>query len=72
MAPFIRETDIRAFDNGDNPVRTSAITVSSIQICIIWYFRAQKCTAMATAFYNCYTYNSMWKYYLSYSNYTTW
>jgi hypothetical protein len=35
MTPFIRETDIRAFDNGDNPVHTSAITVSSVQICII-------------------------------------
>jgi hypothetical protein len=27
---------------------------------------------MATGFYNCYIYNSMWKYYLSYSNYITW
>jgi len=56
---YRRETDTRAFDNGDNPIHTSAITVSSVQTCIIWFFRAQKWTAMATAFYNCYTYNSI-------------
>jgi len=59
MALYIREADTRAFNNGDNPVHTSAITVSSVQTCIIRFFRAQKCTAMATAFCNCYTYNSM-------------
>ena len=35
MATYMRETDTRAFNNGDNPVHTSAITVSSVQTCII-------------------------------------
>jgi len=31
MAPYIRETDTRAFDKGNNPVHTSATTVSNVQ-----------------------------------------